>query len=113
MDRTLATWSGAAPARWDELVCRLGGSIFHSTAWALYQKATTRAHPIFALTMDDNGHERAGALLLLHKSDNPIASLLSRTLQICAHPFAQENNAALVAEFMRRCESWARRQGCR
>src|ERR1051326_1894538 len=62
------------PDGWDETVRQLGGSIFHSSLWALYQQKTYGAQPIFLLARDTHAEECGGAVAFFHRSRHPIAS---------------------------------------
>lgn len=103
---------GTAPAGWDETVCGLGGSIYHSTVWAEYQQKARSVQPIFLLGRDQNGLVSAGALALFRRSSRPVVSLLSRSLVLSTHPFTRDHNRDLSAAFVREFEKYARTLGC-
>ena len=100
---------GSAPAGWDELVGRLGGSVFHTSIWADYQRKTSEVKPLFLLVRDRSGKERAGAFALFRRSRRPIASLIFRELSLPAHPFGPGD---AVANCVAACERVARDLGC-
>jgi GNAT superfamily N-acetyltransferase len=109
---TVETFVGSAPRGWDGTVRRLGGSIFHSSIWGDYQRATKGARAVYVLGRDSGGNEQGGALALLWQSRHPVASLIFRDIELYAHPFARGNNAAIVTALLRETEEIARRLGC-
>jgi len=109
---TFVVYRGTAPKNWDEIVCGLGGSIYHSTIWAEYQKKRKEGQPIFLLGFDNNGLPCAGALALLKMSPYLIVSRLSCSLVLSTHPFTRDYDRNLSVAFMRKCEDYARSLGC-
>jgi hypothetical protein len=103
---------GSPPDGWDDTVRRLGGSVFHSTLWAEYQRKATGAEPVFLFGRDRQGGLAAGAVGLFRKSPWPGASLLLRHVVFAAHPLVAGGDAVLAGDFLRRCEEWARAAGC-
>jgi Acetyltransferase (GNAT) domain len=103
---------GSPPEGWDETVCALGGSVYHSKVWAEYQQKVTCALPIFLLGRDRAGLVSAGALALFKKSARPLVSLLSRSLVLSTHPFTRDHEPDLCAAFVRECEKYAKNLGC-
>ncbi|HXH84813.1 MAG TPA: GNAT family N-acetyltransferase [Candidatus Tectomicrobia bacterium] len=101
-----------APAGWDDVVRRLDGCVFHSAAWADYQRETRRVRPVFLLGRDDAGEERAAALAFLRSSARPVASLFVRALALASHPAVHAGDGAVAARFLEACERWARARGC-
>jgi GNAT superfamily N-acetyltransferase len=110
---TVETFAGSPPLGWDDTVCRLGGSIFHSSIWGDYQRATTGAQAVYVLARDSDGNERSGALALLRQSRHPVASLIFRDIELYAHPFARGSGAGMVTALLAEIEAVARRFGCR
>src|SRR2546426_5096835 len=106
------TFTNTAPRGWDDMVCQLDGSIFHSTLWAEYQRMTTGAQPMFFLARNAEGKACTGALALFQQSHRPLASVFLRNLQLFAHPCGRDCNGSVVAHFMRQCEVWAQELGC-
>ncbi len=109
----LETHFDSAPPDWNEIVCRLDGSIYHSTAWADYEKTRNGARPIYLLTRDSGGEAIAGTLAFLNQSKQPLISWMSRVLHLPAHPFVRKDRAASESTSMiGLCEKLARRLGC-
>jgi len=106
------TFTNTAPRGWDDMVCQLDGSIFHSTLWAEYQRMTTGAQPMFLLARNAEGKACTGALAFFQQSHRPLASVFLRNLQLFAHPCGRDCNGSVVAHFMRQCEVWAQELGC-
>ncbi len=106
------THVGSAPDGWDEVVCRLGGPVFHSTLWAEYQRKTKNVQPMFLLARDENGNECAGAVAFFLQSHRPFASWVFRKLQLPAHPFVRDHDGAVAAQIVQRCEELARTLKC-
>jgi hypothetical protein len=113
MLENLETHFEAAPPDWDETVCRLGGTIYQSAAWADYEKRRSGAQPIYLLAHDPGGEAAAGTLAFLHQSKHPLISWISRRLHLPAHPFIKKNRAGGEAtNLIEGCENLARRLGC-
>src|SRR5688572_8462500 len=79
---------GSPPGNWDETVIGLGGSIFHSSAWAEYQRQTRGVIPWFLLARDESDTPRAATVAFLRQSPNPLAAAIFRDLVVPAHPAA-------------------------
>lgn len=107
----LSCAAGHPPPGWDETVAGLGGSIFHSAAWAEYQRSNGAVTPWFLLQRDAAGRVGAASLAFFRRSPHPLASLIFRDLSLAAHPAALgiADATALVAG----CEALGRRAGCR
>lgn len=106
------THADTAPEGWDDLVCQLGGSIFHSTLWAEYQYHSYSMRPVYLLARDAQGLGCAGGVALFEQSHHPIASLFLRNLRLCAHPCSRHQDRLTILQFMQHCEAWARAHGC-
>lgn len=100
------------PADWNESVSRLGGTIFHSTHWAEYQKASQGCTPIFLQGRDESGNLCAAAIALYRRSAKPVVSLFSRHLELTAHPCIGGAGAATALGFIQSCEGYASELGC-
>jgi hypothetical protein len=101
--------AGSPPANWDRIVSDLGGTIFHSTAWATYQKEARGVRPLFLLGRDEGGEVVAAALAFLEQSSRPLLALIFRDLTLSSHPVGPGAGPA----FMLECERLARAMGCR
>lgn len=103
---------GTPPGGWDDLVCRLGGSVFHSAAWAEYQRAAGGLKPWFLIGYDPSGSAAAGAVAYLRHSSRPLLSRFFRSLGAPAHPFADPGAEGDDAAMLRALETLARGAGC-
>jgi len=108
----IETCTGSAPTGWDDLVRRLGGTVFHSTLWAEYQRSTRGVEPIYVLARDASGRECAGTLALFRRSSRPLLSLVVRGLLLPSHPFTHEGDPATASDLVDHCERLARSRGC-
>ena len=108
----LDTYVDAPPPGWDEVVSRLGGTVYHSSIWADYQRATQSVQPIFALRRDSTGGVTGGSLLLFRRSPTPVAALLFRDLTVPAYPFTEHFNGSGLTQLLHECEGVARAYGC-
>ena len=108
----LEVWNGTPPSYWDELVCRLNGTVFHSSLWAEYQGNIQNACPIFLLKKDGNGNEEAGAVALFRKSQIPAVAVFVRELVLLSHPFVDPKNTRAGEQFIGQCEELGRQWGC-
>jgi hypothetical protein len=109
----LETFRRVPPPGWDDAVCGLGGTIFHSTIWGKYQRASAGTESIFMWQRDREGSVRAAALGLLHASRRPVASFIFRDIELYSHPCCRADDASTVPAFVGGCEAVARRLGCR
>lgn len=107
---TLESHAGTAPAGWDETICRLGGSIFHTTLWADYMHASRGTEPLFVLGREADGDASAAALALVWQSSHRLAARIFRDLELYAHPCGSTTATAALLD---QTESLARRLGCR
>jgi len=103
---------GAPPEGWDDLVRRLDGSVFHSAAWAAYQRAASGAQPWFLIGQDPSGAAAAGAVAFLRRSPRPILSRLFRSLEAPAHPFGARGAEGDAAAMLLALEELGRSAGC-
>src|SRR5262245_65424446 len=78
-----------APPHWDEIACRVGGSLFHSTVWADYQQRINHLRPYFVLVRDVTGEEWGGAVAFFSQSRRPVDSWIVRLMVLPAHPFVR------------------------
>lgn len=108
----LNTFVDAPPPGWNELVSSLGGTVYHSSTWADYQRATQDVQPIFALKRDSHGGVTGGSLLLFRRSRRPVASLFFRDLTIPAYPFINNLNGSELSQLLNQCETVGRTLGC-
>lgn len=112
MIQAIETWTGTAPASWDETVCRLGGSVFQSCLWAEFQKKTQNILPIFLLARDTQGVERGVAVALFEQSPWPILSIIFRSARLTAHPVVSNAAPGDIETFMALIEKHLRNLGC-
>jgi GNAT acetyltransferase-like protein len=109
----LETHFDSPPPDWNEIVCRLDGSIYQSAAWADYEKTRSGARPIYLLARDPDGEAAAGTLAFLNQSKLPLISWISRGFHLPAHPFVRKDRAGIEAtNLIGLCEKLARRLGC-
>ena len=106
------TYQGFPPNNWDEIVHRLGGSVFHSTFWAEYQKKVQNVRPIFILSRDEKGEECAAAVALFKQSRRKFVSWILRDFTLTAHPCVRNQVGDTAVEFVQRCEGQARALRC-
>jgi hypothetical protein len=79
------------PSEWDGLICRLGGTLFHSSTWAAYQQASSpHLVPLFAIWRSEGGQVRGAALAFLGESPNKLLAPLTRRFWTDALPLAVE-----------------------
>jgi hypothetical protein len=109
----LETIFDSPPAGWNETVCRLGGSIYQSTAWADYEKSRNGARAIYLLSRDTGGDVVAGTMAFLNRSKRPVISWISRALHLPAHPFVRKDATdGEAAKLLEQCEALAGQLGC-
>jgi hypothetical protein len=106
------TYQGSPPNNWDEIVRRLGGSVFHSTFWAEYQRKVQNVRPIFILSRDEKGEECAAAVGLFRQSRRKVVSWILRDISLTAHPCVRDHAGDTAVEFVQRCEGQARALRC-
>ncbi len=104
------TWDGP-PAGWDELVCRLDGTIYHSSFWAKYVTRDGGGRPLFAVSRGPDGEVRAGGVAIYRQSRKLLVSRIFRTLTLPAHPFTAPSGASAAGDFMDSIERLARELG--
>ena len=109
---TIEVWKKTPPPYWDEVACRLNGTVFHSSLWAEYQGEIQNACPVFLLLKDSDGHESAGAVALLRKSQIPAVAIFVRELVILSHPFMDHKDNRVSEQFFEQCEELGRQWGC-
>ena len=107
-----ATYHGSPPDNWDGLLDRLGGSVFHSTFWAEYQRKIQNIKPIFILSRDEKGEECAAAVALFRQSRRKVVSWILRDISLTTHPCVRDQVGDTAIEFMQRCEGLARALRC-
>lgn len=110
---TVDSFPGSPPPGWDDTVCRLGGSVFHTAIWGEYQRTAIGTQPVYLLGRNSHGETRAAALALLSQSRRPVASRIFRDLALYAHPCARDGDAAAVTKLLEHTEEMARQLGCR
>lgn len=93
---------------WDEAVCRLGGSIFHSVGWADYVVAAQpHAVPQFFSLVSDGGEEIGVAMGFRARSSRRLLASLTGRLWMDALPVVKEGDAQTFDEFLRLLEAYA------
>ncbi len=112
MTIAIQAFHGTEPEGWNEIVSRLGGTVFHTTFWADYQARLNGVQPLFVLGRDQHGEPCAGALAGFHRSERPLLSLIFRNLELAAHPCARSTDSGEAVQFMRELEQLGRRLGC-
>jgi hypothetical protein len=99
-------------SKWDDLICSLGGNVFHSSAWSIYKKASLGAMPLYLLGQDGGNECVAASLVFLHTSRRWPLSLWSRFLEIDTTPLVRDNNEGILKEFLAGVEYIARQRRC-
>ena len=106
------SYTGVAPQGWDDIVRRLGGTVFHNTLWAEYRRRAANVQPVFLLARDRDGNPCAGAVALFRKSRRPLVSWIFREIQLTAHPFVTGEDPTMTISFFRHCEDLSRKFRC-
>ncbi|HEU4333800.1 MAG TPA: GNAT family N-acetyltransferase, partial [Candidatus Eisenbacteria bacterium] len=109
MIERIERFEGAPPDGWNDLVRRLGGTVFHSAEWADYQRASSGGTSWF-LAAFAGSEPVGGSVATLHRSSRPILSHLFRSLEVASHPFGAD--AAARGQILRALESLGRETGC-
>jgi len=98
--------------QWDELVCRLGGTIFHSSAWAEYiVAAQPNAAPVYVRFLSDPGDVVGAALAFKIASPNRLLAPLSRRLWTESAPAMGQGDGESQKEAARLLRDYARAKG--
>lgn len=103
---------GTPPPGWDNVICRLDGTIFHSAAWSEYQRAGSGVQPWFLSGIDSSGSAVAAAVAYLRSSRRPILSKIFRSLQVPAHPIGTDQDGGDVGAMMKAIERLALSKDC-
>lgn len=101
---------GQTPDRWDEMLIKLGGTLFQSAGWAEYQRGLGDSVPLFASAHDDKGALIGMAVLQHTRSSMPILAQISGRVELPGHPAVSEN--ARMNSIMAALENKAREIGC-
>ena len=110
--KELQIWKDEPPSHWDDLVCRLDGTVFHSSIWAAYQSKIQNARPLFLLSHEQSSGEEVGAVALFKQSSHPILSIFVRELVLLSHPFTDNKDKETGRKFIEQCELVAKAWGC-
>jgi len=111
MSARIEIFQDSPPDDWDDAIKDLGGSIFHSSYWAEYQRHTQNCQPVFLRTRDSENKVNGSALAFYRQSTRPIASKFFRSLELSAHPATVSDNET-SSEIVEECEGYARQRGC-
>ena len=94
---------------WDESICALGGTVFHSYLWATYiAHRYPHVTPRFATLISDNGEPLGAALVFLVYPRNRFLQPLVRHIWLNALPVAREKDEDILSEFLSELEEYAR-----
>jgi lipid II:glycine glycyltransferase (peptidoglycan interpeptide bridge formation enzyme) len=104
-------FEGSPPDGWNDLVRRLGGTVFHSVEWADYQRVSSGGTPWF-LAAYAGSEPVGGAVATLHRSSRPILSRLFRSLEVASHPFGEGAAVDAREEILKSLEALGRETGC-
>jgi len=102
---------GDPPAGWDETIRGLGGTVFHSSVWAEYQRSRYHADPVFFEARDETGSVCGGAVGLFRKSRLRVVDSFVREVSLFAHPVVRGDGSVAV-QFAARFEEAARELRC-
>ncbi len=100
------------PTGWDDVVSRLGGSIYQSAIWANYVRATSSEMPYFILGHNEAGCECSAAVGFLRMSKWPLTRRLFREMSLPSHPAILGGDGDVTRDFIRQCEQTALSAGC-
>ena len=102
-----------APKHWDGFVVNMGGTIYHSTTYALYYKsATPNAIPIYFI-LKNQGGEVLGLALGFHlKIENKLGRLISKRLYFPSFPLFDSFTEKAISYMMFEIERFAYRKQC-
>ena len=97
------------PARWDDIVRGLGGTVFHSSLWASYSaRVSPHSRPLFITLTSGSGRTLGAALGFVTQSPHWAMRPLTRIWSMDALPLV---DGVSLDEFARLLESEARRSG--
>lgn len=97
-----------APKDWDARVCAVGGTIYHSSIWALYNKTSfPRIIPRFFSLFAPDGECRGVALGFYECSTHPLLKRFSRRLWFDAIPATCANDSDTLSRFLQLIEQQA------
>ena len=103
---------GDPPAGWDATIRELGGTVFHSSVWAEYQRSRYHADPVFFEARDETGSMCGGAVGLFRKSRVRFLDSFVRELSLFAHPIVRQRDGSVAVQFAARFEEAARELRC-
>jgi hypothetical protein len=112
MDRTLSIAFGEPPSGWDAAAEAVGGTVFHSAAWAEFQRQVQGCEPVFIRASDGDGKPKGVALALFRRSRRPVLGRLLRSMEMPAYPAAAGADPAVAGALLSEVERVARKQGC-
>lgn len=86
---------------WDQKLCSMGGTIFHSSAWAAYiEKTSETIIPQYIEVVSDE-RETLGLALGFHQaSPRRYISRFTKRLWLDAIPFVKDHNKAILCEVL-------------
>lgn len=103
---------GETPPGWDSIVESYGGTVFHSSAWADYQRQVQGCDPVFVVTSNASGSLAGAALALFRRSRHPLLGRLLRSMELPAHPVATGSDPDGSRLVLGEVERVAREFGC-
>lgn len=96
---------------WDETVSRLGGTIYHSSAWAKYSVAVkSNFSELYITFIDDKGLVAGAALAFAENSNYSIINFFTKRMLLFAVPAVSEDDE-LLHKFIFELEKYCRRNG--
>jgi lipid II:glycine glycyltransferase (peptidoglycan interpeptide bridge formation enzyme) len=90
----------------------LGGTVFHSTAWAEYQREVQGGEPVFIQAHSESGAPLGAALGMYRRSRNPILGVFLRRMETASYPIAAGVDPGLTKMLLLETERAARKLGC-
>lgn len=112
MNVKLSVSVGEAPAGWDAVVVAVDGTVFHSAAWAGFQREVQGLEPVFIQATDGHNNPTGVALALFRRSRRPVIGRLLRSMEMPAYPAAAGAEPAVAGALLSEVERVARQQGC-
>jgi hypothetical protein len=103
---------GEAPPGWDSVIGRLGGTVFHSSHWAEFQRQLQSCQPVFIQAQDGSGDAVGIALALYRRSRHRVLGAFLRRLELPAYPVAAQEDSKIAGLLLSEAERIARELGC-
>jgi hypothetical protein len=103
---------GKPPTGWNGAVEAVGGTVFHSSYWAEFQRQVQGCEPVFIQARDETGELLGVALALYRRSRHPVLGRLLRSMEMPAYPAAAGADPAVGGAILAEAERAARKVGC-